>query len=298
MSSIREYLLAMKDKFDLEKNTVEQIRREWTSVAARAELPSGTTVDKVIVNNLPAEWVTAANVPTGNEQVILYFHGGGLYSGSCDTYRALAASISAASAVRVLVVEYRLAPEHKYPSANEDAIIAYNWLIESGISPKNIVIGGDSAGGGLTLMTLLSLRDTGYQLPAAAFMLSPWADLINFDGESYISRAELDPICSLNGCKLSADYYIGNSDSKPPILSPISQNLGGLPSLLIQVGDHEVLLNDSTRLAARAAQETGVDVTLEVWDNMWHVFQVFAAIVPEAQQAINNIGKFVQKHVG
>ncbi|CQR74922.1 Monoterpene epsilon-lactone hydrolase [Sporomusa ovata DSM 2662] len=297
MSFIRDYLIAMKEKFDLEKNTVEQIRREWTAVAIKAELPSGTTVDRVMVNNLPAEWVAAANVPIGNEQVILYFHGGGFYSGSCDTYRALAASISAASAVRVLVVEYRLAPEHKYPSANDDAISAYSWLIESGILPKNIVIGGDSAGGGLTLMTLLSLRDAGYQLPAAAFMLSPWADLIYFDGESYVSRAELDPLCSLSGCKLSADYYIETAAIKPPILSPINQNLGGLPSLLIQVGDHEVLLNDSTRLAARA-QEAGVDVTLKVWDNMWHVFHAFAAIVPEAQQAINTIGKFVQKHVG
>ena len=284
--------------FDVEKYTVEQIRQTWTAMAKQVDLHPGTTVDKVIIANLPAEWVKAANVPEGNEQMILYFHGGGFTFGSCDTHRNLATIISEASGVRVLLVEYRLAPEHKYPAANDDCLAVYRWLIENGVSAKNIVIGGDSAGGGLTLMTLLSLRNAGDPLPAAAFILSPFGlDLINFDGESYISRAELDPVCSLKGCQISANYYIDSLTIKPPILSLINQNLSGLPSLLIQVGDHEVLLSDSTRFAERA-REAGVDVKLEVWDNMWHVFQAFAAFVPEAKQAIDNIGTFVQKHLG
>ncbi len=141
------------------------------------------------------------------------------------------------------------------------------------------------------------MRDAGDPLPAAAFMLSPWLDLIHFDGESYTSRAELDPVSTLKATQIAAGYYIGSSTVKPPLLSPVNQDLGGLPSLLVQVGDHEILLSDSTRMAERV-KAVGGDVTLEIWDNMWHVFQHFAAIIPEAQQAVNNIGRFVQKHVG
>ncbi|RYD05014.1 hypothetical protein N752_11665 [Desulforamulus aquiferis] len=194
-------------------------------------------------------------------------------------------------------MEYRLAPEHKYPAANEDCLAAYRWLIKSGISAKDIVIGGDSAGGSLTLMTLLSLRDTGDTLPAAAFMLSLWGDLINFDGESYKTRAEMDFMNSLESSQICSDMFIGTLPTKPLILSPIWENLEGIPNLLIQVGDHEILLSDSTRLSERA-KEAGVDVKLEVWDNMWHVFQLFAPYVPEANQAINNIGKFVKNNFG
>ncbi len=297
MPTIKDYLNIIKDTFDLERKTVEQIRQASAALASQAELPPGTAVEKTTIAGLPSEWVRAANVPAENEQVILYFHGGGFFCCSCDTHRSLAAAISAASGVRVLVVEYRLAPKHRYPAANEDALTAYRWLIAKGIAAKNIVIGGDSAGGGLTLMTLLSLRDAGDPLPAAAFMLSMWGDLINLDGESYTSRANVDPISTLRGTQIVASYYIDPAAAKPPILSPIRQNLQGLPPLLIHVGDHEILLSDSTRLAERA-QQAGVEVTLEVWDNMWHVFHQFAPIVPEARQAVDNIGKFVQKHAG
>lgn len=295
MSSVRSRIIEALEIFDLEKYSVEQTRQAWTAMAKQRELPHGTAVEKVIVADLPAEWVKAANVPDGNEQMILYFHGGGFTYGSCDTHRNLAATISRAGGVRVLVVEYRLAPEHKYPAANDDCLAAYRWLIESGVSASNIVIGGDSAGGGLAFMTLLSLRDAGDSLPAAAFMLSPFGlDLINFDGESYMSRAELDPVCSLKSNKIHANYYIGSPEIKPPGLSSINQDLHGLPSLLIQVGDYEVLLSDSTRLAERA-KAACVDVTLEVWDNMWHGFQGLVGIVPEAGQAMDNIGGFIKK---
>ena len=294
MSTIKDYLAAMKETFDLEKKTVEEVREVFSAQGKQEKLPTDTVVEKVIVANLPAEWVRAPNVPIGNEQTILYFHGGGFFCGSCDSHRNLAAAISAASGIRVLVLEYRLAPEHQYPAANKDAVAAYRWLITNGIAAENIVIGGDSGGGGLTLMTLLSLRDSGDPLPAAAFLLSPWADLIHLDGESYTTRAEIDPVGTFKTNQIAASYYIGSLKVKPPLLSPINQDLGGLPPLLIQVGDHDILLSDSTRLVERA-KAAGVDVTLEVWDNMWHVFHFFAAIVPEAQQAIDNIGKFVQK---
>ncbi|TEB05987.1 Monoterpene epsilon-lactone hydrolase [Pelotomaculum schinkii] len=293
MSAIKErYIKAMR-KMDPSINTVEQIRHEL-SLKQQAELPPGTIVEQVMVANLPGEWIKAANVPEGGKQVILYFHGGGLYCGDCATYRNLAAFISRASGVRVLLVEYRLAPEHKYPAANDDCLAAYRWLLENGIPAKDIIIGGDSAGGALTVMTLLSLRDAGAPLPAAAFMFSPWTDLVNFDGESYTSRAELDPVTHLKGSQMAASFYIDHLTVKPPILSPINQDLSGLPALFIQVGDHEALLSDSTRLAERAKKD-GVDVTLEIWDNMWHVFQSLAAVLSEAKQAIDNVGRWVQK---
>lgn len=283
----------MKKILNFGTKTVTEIRQKETALP----VPRGTSVTKTTIAELPAEWIRAANVPEGNKPVILYFHGGGFVSGSCDTHRGLVVSISKASRTRVLLIEYRLAPENKYPAANDDCLAAYRFLINNGISSKNIILGGDSAGGALVLMTLLSLRDAGDQLPAAAFLLSPLGDLINFDGESYKSRAKVDPFYNNNeSSHTMSDYYIDNLTVKPPILSPIKQNLAGLPNLLIQVGDHEVLLNDSTRLAERA-KAVGVDVTLEIWPKMWHVFQGFASMMPEAKQAVDKIGEFIRKNL-
>lgn len=299
-SMIREYLRSMKGIHGFEKKTLEQKRQEYAvGMMKTIKLPEGTSVEKTKVANLPAEWVRAANVPEESGQVILYFHGGSFFAGSCDTHRGLAASISEAGGARVLVVEYRLAPEHKYPAANEDCLAAYRWLIENGICSKDIVIGGESVGATLTLMTLLSLREAGGPLPAAAFMLSLFGDVLNFDGESYTTRAELDPVSSIEASEADRGYYIDSATMavKPPVLSPIRQNLSGLPSLFIQAADHEIVLSDSLRLAERA-REAGLDVTLEVWDEMWHCFQAFSAIVPEAKQAVDHIGQFVKKHIG
>jgi acetyl esterase/lipase len=231
--------------------------------------------------------------------VVLYFHGGGFYEGSCEAYRAFAGQLSLASGTRVLTVDYRLAPENKYPAANEDCLGAYRWLLKNGVSAKDIIIGGDSAGGTLTLMTLLSLRDAGDQLPAAAFTLSAVTDYIDFDGESYASRAKLDPLMSsLDKVKVNMDRYLDPSKQKetPSIFSPLKQDLGGLPPLLLQVGDHEILLSDSVRFAERA-KKAGVDTTLEIYPNMFHCFQLTFFLMPEAKKAITNIGSFIQKHI-
>ena len=289
-----KYYLAPKFAPD---RSVEEQRQALCNATKLARLPRGTSVEEEWLGDIPGEWIKAPSVPEGEGAVILYFHGGGFFSGSCETHRELAARISKASGVRVLDIEYRLAPEHKFPAANEDCLTAYRWLIGQGISPQSIVLGGDSAGGCLTIMTLLSLRDAGDPLPAAAFMLSPVGDCVHYDGESYQSRAESDPWLNQEGIELTIGYYHDDMEEKPPILSPIRQDLGGLPPLLIQVGDHEVLLSDSTRMAERA-EKVGVDVTLEKWDYMWHVFQSFAVIVPEARRAIENIGAFVHEHIG
>jgi acetyl esterase/lipase len=280
-----------------EEMTVEQIRQAQVNSKLNEFPPlQGFTAEKVQVAHLPAEWVKADNVADGDDRVILYFHGGGFISGSCDTHRDLTARISQASGVRVLLVEYRLAPEHPYPAANEDCLTAYGWLIANGVSPNRIILGGDSTGGTLVLMTLLSLREAGDPLPAGAFLISPHTDLLYFDGESYTSRAALDPMGSRKGAQLSAEYYLGTSPDKPAILSPLHQNLAGLPSLFLQIGEEEVLYSEVVDFAERA-KDAGVVVTLEVWDHVWHLFQLFAAILPEAQQAIDRIGEFVREQL-
>jgi len=282
----------MKKVFDLEKQTIEQMRHKFINLSKRTPLPKGTIVEKTTVAGMSAEWVRAANVPKENQNSILHFHGGG-FAGSCDTHRSMAALISKACAVRVLIVEYRLAPEYKYPAATDDCLSAYRWLIEQGSSPGSIVMGGDSFGAGLALMTLLSLRDAGGPLPAAAYLFSPW-DFIQFDGESYNSRARLDPLNHRESFTVCAHSYIDSSNPEPVSLN--NQNLEGMPDLFIQVGDHEIVLSDSIRIA-ELAKKAGVNVTLEVWDNMWHVFQGFAAMMPEAKQALDNVGAFVGKHL-
>ena len=286
---VRPYL---RKVFDLEKTAIEQMRQNFVKIGKRNILPRGTVVERTTAAGLPAEWVIAANVPKDSGGVILHFHGGGIV-GSCDTHRYLASLISKASGVRVLVVEYRLAPEHKYPAANDDCLAAYRWLIENCFSPESIIIGGDSFGAGLALMTLLSLRDAGDTLPAAAYLFSPW-DFIRFDGESYKSRAKIDPLANKKSYQICADSYIGSSASKP--VSLFDRNMAGLPDLLIQTGDHEVVLSDSVRIAENT-RKAGMNVALDVWNGMWHGFQGFAAVVPEASQALDNVGRFVKDHL-
>jgi len=279
----------MRRVISLEGRTLDGYRREYTGLARHQILPRGTRVEKASVDGLPAEWVRARKVDDADRRTILYFHGGGYVSGSCSTHRDMASRISAACGVRTLVVDYRLAPEHKYPAALEDARRSLRWLIGQGVSPEEIVIAGDSAGGGLALTTLLDLRDAGAKLPKAAFLLSPWLDLEGV-GESHRSRAQLDPFISEAFVRACAEAYLGGVAA----VSALERDLTGLPDLLVQVGDHELLLSDSVQLAERA-RAAGVEVELEIWDEMWHVFQGFAVILPEAKRALAAIGRFVRE---
>ncbi|MWC31232.1 alpha/beta hydrolase [Paenibacillus sp. MMS18-CY102] len=285
---------------------VEQIRREMDEAAARMPQHTDVTIQPVTIGHIDGEWVIPtdplAELPSDqqpeqlrphNHRTILYFHGGGFIAGSSAFYRDLGARIAKASGASVLIVNYRLAPEFPYPAANDDCLYAYRWLCENGYTPSQIVLGGDSVGGSLVLMALLSLRDQGEKLPAGAFLLSPHTDLVHLDGESYTSRAALDPTGSWEGNQRILDDYLGGQSPHIPLLSPLRLNLHGLPNLFLQVGDHEVLLSDSLRLAERA-KLAGVPVELEVWENMWSVFQALAYLLPEAQQAIARIGEFVK----
>ena len=196
----------------------------------------------------------------------------------------------------MLVVDYRLGPEHPYPAAVDDALTAYEWLLDAGFEPDRIVVAGDSAGGGLTLATLLALRDRGRPLPALGVPISPWTDL-TLSGESMTSMAEHDPMVTRHGLQRMADWYVGGADPKAPLVSPLFADLAGLPPLLIHVGELETLRDDAIRFAERAIA-AGVDVTLEVWPEMIHVWHVFGPDVPESEAGVARIAQFIAERLG
>ncbi len=273
--------------------SVAEMRADIDALGSMLPLSEDVVLEPVDAGGVPAAWVTAAGARPGC--VILYLHGGGYIIGSIKSHRELAARLSRAAAVRVLLIEYRLAPEHPHPAAVEDATAVYRWLLGTGIAPSRIAIGGDSAGGGLTVAALVALRDAGQPLPAAGVCLSPWVDLEGL-GESMTRKAAVDPMVQYEGLREMAKMYLAGLDPRTPLAAPLYADLSGLPPLLIQVGTAETLLDDSTRLAERA-RKAGVDVTLEPWEEMIHVWQAFAPVLPEGQQAIDRIGSFIQSHI-
>ncbi len=278
----------------LDGATIQDKRAGMETMAAGAPLPEGTVVEAVDDGGVPAEWVSDGS--SSGDGVVLYLHGGGYCIGSMATHRAMAARFAAAGRARVLNVDYRLAPEHPHPAAVDDAVAAYRWLLGTGVAPAQVVIGGDSAGGGLVVAALVALRDGGDPLPAGGFCLSPWVDL-ECAGETFDTKADVDPMCSREGLSEMAAAYAGGHDLRSPLVSPVHADLTGLPPLLIHVGTAETLLDDSVRLAERA-RAAGVEVHLEAWDDLVHVFQAFAPMVPEAVEAIDGIGTFVQERLG
>lgn len=269
------------------------MRQEWEAAVADTPLPPTIAITPVSIDGIYGEWVASADTP--DHQVLLFLHGGGFNAGSCLTHRELAARLCLASNVRVLLVAYRLAPEHPFPAGLHDAGAAYRWLLEQGFRPEQIVVGGDSAGGGLAAATLLWARSEGLPQPAAAVLLSPWLDL-TLSGPSITANAEVDPLTTLRGLQRAANWYVGQADPAEPLVSPIYGELAELPPLLIQVGGHEILLSDATRFAERA-RAADVSVSLEIWDEMWHVWQAFAANLPEGRAAIEQIGQFIRKQL-
>ncbi len=264
------------------------------------QMTDGFTIDvparynRVNAGGVTAEWVTAEGA--SDSRVVLYFHGGGYIIGSPRTHRAMLAYLSRDAASRVLALDYRLAPEHPFPAPVEDAVAAYRWLLAEGFDPARITLGGDSAGGGLTVAALVQIRYLGLPLPAAGVCVSPWVDMEGL-GESMETRAEADPMVGKENLMISAKTYLGGADPRAPLAAPLYADLRGLPPILIQVGDAEVLLDDSTRLAG-VAREAGVEVQMDVWDDMIHVWHVFAPILPEGKQAIKQAGDFIKKHTG
>jgi acetyl esterase/lipase len=252
--------------------------------------PPELRTEQVDADGVACVW---ASMPgTSTERTIFYLHGGGYVIGSPNGYRQLAAALSQAADARVLLIDYRLAPENPHPAGMQDATIAYRWLVKQEADPANTVIAGDSAGGGLTIALLAALRDAGDRLPAAAVCMSPWVDM-TLSGASVDDRAELDPIVSRPLLENMAGAYLMGQDPQTPSASPLFADLSGLPPILILVGTSEALHDDSTRLADRA-REAGVDVTLNVADEMYHVWPAMSSFLPEAREAVEEIGRFVQ----
>jgi len=266
-------------------------RAELDGLGAMFKLPKGVQVVKEVAGGVPAEWLIPPVVTNG--RVVLYLHGGSYVSGSPDSHRSLAANIAIASKARALVIHYRLAPEHPHPAAVEDAVTAYQWLINNHVDARHLAVAGDSAGGGLALALLVNLRDRGIALPAAAVCLSPWTDLA-FSGETWKSKAAVDLVIYAYKELEFARMYLGGLDAKSPLASPLYADLKGLPPLLVQVGTDEVLLSDSTRLVDRAKQD-GVNAVLDEWEKMQHVWQFAAAFIPEGRRAVTGIGEFIDR---
>ena len=261
------------------------------AIMIEAPAPAGVTCTPVEVGGVSAEWSVADGAD--QDKVILYVHGGGYVMGSAGSHRDMTGRLSQAAGARVLSLNYRLAPEHPFPAPVDDSVAAYRWLLGQGIQASNIAIAGDSAGGGLALAALIAIRDAGEPVPAAGIGISPWVDMEG-TGESMTTRAAVDPVVQKEGLLGMAKLYLGDADPKNPLAAPLHANLAGLPPLLIQVGDSETLLDDATRITERA-RKADVDVTLKIWDEMPHVWHLFAPILPEGRQAIEEIGAFFKE---
>jgi epsilon-lactone hydrolase len=270
-----------------------ELRAQYDDIAEAHAIPADIGYQAVDAGGVDAAWLQAPGVR--DNRVLIYLHGGCYGTGSVETHRDLMSRLSIETSMRVLGLNYRLAPTHPFPAAVEDAVAAYRWLLKTGIASANIAIAGDSAGAGLALAATLSVRDEGLSLPGAVVCLSPWVDLAVI-GDSIDSKALEDPVVSREMLLGWAKLYLGEHDPRTPRASPLYADLHGLPPLLIQVGSAEVLLDDSLRLAKRA-KDAGVATTLEVWPEMIHVWHNFAAILPEARQAIERIGGFIRSRL-
>ena len=295
---------AMQDAIDTIRNrqqasagqappTLEERRAAFTPGDRLYPVPDDVLVTEVNAGGVPAHWLAAPGADAG--RVLLFLHGGGFEFGSVRSDGELAARLGRASGMRVLFPEYRLAPEHPFPAAIDDVLAAWRWL-RSGqaLGARSIAVAGDSAGGGLAVALLVATRDAGEALPAAAVLMSPTVDLTS-SGASMTERADQDPISTPAMLRQFASDYLAGADPETPLASPLFAQLAGLPPLLVQVGTADLLLSDSERLAAAAA-EAGVDVTLEIGEGLPHVYQLMLG-TPEAAEATERIGKFLRVRV-
>jgi acetyl esterase/lipase len=267
-------------------------KRSEKMVKLVGKIPFRVKVDTFQIGDIYTEWIMPPDAD--DQHVILYFHGGGYVSGSVAIHKLFCIELANATGMRILLPEYRLAPENSFPAALDDALAAYHWLLEQGFEAKNIIIAGDSAGGGLALVTTLALRDAGEVLPTAVFCISPWTDL-RLTGDSHRTNAKTDPILKTKELHHWASCYANKENLSNPLVSPAYAEFHDFPPMLIQVGSEEILLDDATTVADRA-KAASVDVTLKIWPGMWHVWHATGTWLPEARDALAEIGQFVGEH--
>jgi acetyl esterase/lipase len=275
------------------QTTLDQMRKDWDEVFAKHPSKVGAKCETIDAGGVPTVRITAPGAAP--DRAILYLHGGGYVFGSPRSHKDLGEFLSKAAKAQVFLLDYRLAPEHPYPAAVDDALAAYRWLLDSGFKPERIAVSGDSAGGGLCAATLLNIKKNKLPMPACGVPLSPWADM-ECTSETFVTKAADDPMVQREmTCNLASMYAPGNL--KDPLVSPLNGDFTGLPPLLIQVGERETLLGDSLRMEA-IAKKAGVPVKLEVEPGQIHVFQIFASRLDEGVAAIDRMGRFILGHTG
>lgn len=274
------------------ETSLPQMREDWDALSSSVPSPIAATHTPVDAGGVRAVWIAAPGV--AQDRVVMYLHGGGYVFGGPRSHGALAAQFSKSANARVLFVDYRLAPEHPFPAAVEDSLAAWRWLLAQGHKPSRMAIAGDSAGGGLTLATLLGIKQAGLPMPACATPISPWVDM-EASGASMKTKAAEDPIVQEPLLLQLVGMFLPGGQTRDPRIAPLHGDLTGLPPLLIHVGSRETLLDDSVRIAERA-KKAGVNVKLDVWQGQIHVFQVFCTRLDEGVQALDQLGAFVQQH--
>lgn len=276
---------------------VAKIREVAGKPLLKARVPQGWRIRETAEPPLRGEWIERAIGGSEGKtaRTLLYFHGGGYFFCSPETHRPITLGLASGADARTFALDYRLAPEHRFPAAIEDAVAAYRRLLADGTPAHRIVLGGDSAGGGLALATLLSLRHAGDPLPAGAVLFSPWTDLAA-TGESILANSHSDPMFSGHSMAKAGLHYLGDTSPTHPLASPLYADLKGLPPLFIQASDSEVLLDDSTRLAEKALR-AGVEVSFKAWPRLPHVWQLFAPLLPEGRAALTETAQFIRQRV-
>ena len=285
---------ALELKGDLKLiNELYRFIDEYTANYKNKSIPNEVKFEQIDAGGVPAEWVITPKAKD-TKQVIFYLFSGGYMWGSIRTRRFVPYLLGKETNLRCLIIGYRLAPEHPFPAALDDSFAAYKWLLSTGITSNNIIIAGASAGGGLAVATMVKLKELGLPLPTAGVLLSPWADLA-CKGESLETNVKFSPFGPVL-VEIMANAYLNGEEPTNPYASPIHADLKGLPPLLIHVGSIEILLDDSISLA-KQAKSAGVDVTLEIWEGMPHVFHNFGDKIPDSKNAIEKINRFVQRNL-
>lgn len=274
--------------------SIPELRQLYDGLGAQFPTAADCELKPENARGVGAEWSSSPGA--ASDGVILYLHGGGYVIGSIPSHRHLASELGRAAGARSLALDYRLAPEHPFPAATDDALSGYRFLLESGFAPGKIAIAGDSAGGGLTMATLVAARDAGLPQPACAVCISPWVDLEGL-GDSMTAKAAEDPMVHQEELAGMAAAYLGGAPARSPLAAPLHADLRGVAPLLIQVGSAETLLDDSIRLAS-AAGAAEVEVRLEVWPQMIHVWHFFHPMLGEARRAIGTAGAFIRDRMG
>ena len=288
---LQTIIQGMREQNPLASLDIHQMRAGMQAMEGQFQPPENVSYEAANAGGVPSEWTVAEG--SDESKALVYLHGGGYAIGGLGSHRPLCTNLALAGRIPVLNVDYRLAPENPYPAAVDDALAAYRYVLERGVAPSRVAIGGDSAGGGLTLGALAALSEAGDPLPGAAVCISPWTDL-TLSGDTLASKAEEDPMVSGALLGVMRDHYLAGADPASPKASPLFADPAGWPPLLIQVGTAEILLDDARRMAERA-RAAGVEVAYEPWEDMIHVWHVLAPMLPEAGQAIERVAGFLSE---